>query len=335
MSSEIEAPVKGMSGRKSDIGVHNGIENASSKVDMKRRQTIADIAMKENDSSTGSILTQASESKAVNIEPTKRPSTTSSPFKHHHTPVALGSAASYYFKGAPQTPVQKLVRSEQQKLLLQVSMHVDDQDNTGIVLMNQSYLSSSSSSGGRSSSRDNDTEILNTSVLSDTTELTASNFLTLAATHRTTAEDIRKLIEEQRQPLSAILPNSEEVVTTVSHAAGKSKRRQSMSEGIAIQRPVYENGIAPRRRETMTSIPNPRSASSLVELPAMAAKKQQSQPRERNKVADHQRRLSDSSHGMLPKAMARRRSSIAINPTVDATEQLSIPASEMKNILNL
>lgn len=315
--------------RKSDVGVQNVVEKVSVQADTKRRQTIADITTKEN-VSTGTIAS-ASASESVAIEARQKRSSMSSPFKHHHTPVALGAAASYYFKGVPKTPVQKMIRSEQQKLLLQASMRGEDEDNTGSILANQSYLSSSSSSGGRNSSRE-ETEVLNTSVLSDTTELTASNFLVLAGTHRTTAEDLKKIAEERRKPLSTISTTSS-VEELVVH---KSKRRQSVPEGIVCDKPNEEKNLVPRRRETLATVPPPRAAASPIELPSLVPKIQRSQQRERNKVADYQRRLSDSSFSTnaVPNAASRRRSSIAPTRELDATTELSISSSDMKKLLS-
>ena len=309
--------------RNSDVGVQHNVEKATVKAGAKRRQTIADITIKENTT----II--ASASKRFAIEPTPRRSSTSSPFKHHHAPVALGTAASHYFKGLPQTPVQKMIRSEQQKLLLHASIHPHE-ENTESILANQSYLSSSSSSGGRGSIRD-ETEVLNTSVLSDTTELTASNFLVLAATHRTTAENLKKIAEEWRQPLSTIssISSKEELVVTSAHGV---KRRQSLSEGNTINPPNEEKTAVPRRRETLATVPIPRSASSPLDIPAMVPKVL----RERNKVADYQRRLSDSNFKGSGKSSVTtgRRSSVAPYRDIDGTTELSISNSDMKTLLS-
>ena len=314
--------------RKSDVGIQNAAENVSVKVkaDTKRRQTIADITTKEN--ATGS------KRKSVAIEPTHKRLSVASPFKHHHAPVALGAAASHYFKGLPQTPVQKMIRSEQQKMILQASMQVEEEENTESILTNQSYLSSSSSSGGRNSSRD-EAEVLNSSVLSDTTELTASNFLVLAATHRTTAEDLKRIAEERRQPLSTIQVSGSKEELVAMSAQGV-KRRQSMSVGIVSDNTMEEKKAFPRRRETLATIPQPRSAPSPMEIPVMASKSQRSQPRERNKVADYQRRQSDSSFtsNVAASITSRRRSSIAPNRETDGTTELSISSSDMKKLLS-
>ena len=314
--------------RKSDVGIQNAAENVSVKVkaDTKRRQTIADITTKEN--ATGS------KRKSVAIEPTHKRLSVASPFKHHHAPVALGAAASHYFKGLPQTPVQKMIRSEQQKMILQASMQVEEEENTESILANQSYLSSSSSSGGRNSSRD-EAEVLNSSVLSDTTELTASNFLVLAATHRTTAEDLKRIAEERRQPLSTIQVSGSKEELVAMSAQGV-KRRQSMSVGIVSDNTMEEKKAIPRRRETLATIPQPRSAPSPMEIPVMASKSQRSQPRERNKVADYQRRQSDSSFtsNVAASITSRRRSSIAPTRETDGTTELSISSSDMKKLLS-
>ena len=313
--------------RMSDGGVQKAVGKGTGITDAKRRQTIADITTKENATATAGNVTSVRKS----VAPTQKLTSMSSPFKHHHNPVSLGAAASYYFKGVPQTPVQKLIKSEQQKLLLQASMQVEDEENTAIsTLANQSYLSSSSSSSdGRNSSREDETMGLNASVLSDTTELTASNFLVLAATHRTTAEEWMKAAQVQRQPLSTLTTTTneskEELVATSAHGGKKSKRRQSVSEGIIVEKPMEEKSAGLRRRETMATVPLPRAAASPIEIPAMSSKT-------RNKVADYQPRLFDSSFTSNATAQ-RRRSSVAPHRDSDSTTELSISSSDMKNLL--
>jgi hypothetical protein len=223
------------------------------------------------------------------------PTAKQQPFHHHNTPVSLGSVTSYYFKGAPQTPVQKLVRSEQQKLLLQASMsaHEDEENTTGnITMMNQSYLSSSSSSdGGNNTSRGED--MLNTSVLSDTTELTASHFVILAATHRTTAEkEHRKSIAategESHHSLKAMQPPKE---NEGDEPSSSQRRRQSITEGIVKS---SKDKVA-RRRETLSGFVPSKQTS-------------------RNKLAEFQRRQSEGA------ATVKRRNSktpSAANDTMD------------------
>jgi hypothetical protein len=127
--------------------------------------------------------------------------------KHHHHRTKLGAASSYYFKDLPQTPLQKQASARKklhaslQKVQNDTSVSMvdesftlldDDKDGTGgtgggggggdyngtLQAMETSYLSSTSGSSNSSGG-----DLLNTSVLSDTTELTASNFV-LAASAR-------------------------------------------------------------------------------------------------------------------------------------------------------
>jgi hypothetical protein len=306
--------------RKSDVGVPSSMDYAAPnpKVDPKRRQTIAEMSMKEN--SDKKIKTS--------IEPKNRSSSASSQFKHHSAPVSLGSATSYYFAGAPQTPVQKLVRSEQQKLILNATTQFDEEDDTGNILLNQSYLSSSSSSGGRNDS--GEAEVLNTSVLSDTTELTASNFVVLAATQRTTAEDIRKAIEERRQPLAPLMQNEEQDFALAGH-----KRRQTLTEGMIHPKPSVDSETATRRRESMSILSLPRATLSPADLPNLVqTMKNQRMQRERNKFADFQRRQSDGSFKGVPPAPLRR-SSMTPSTAIDNTNELSISGDAMQTLLNM
>ena len=71
--------------RKSDAGAQNVAENVSVKADTKRRQTIDDIATKENVSTIASGCTV----KSVAIEAIQKRSSMSSPFKHHQLIIPL------------------------------------------------------------------------------------------------------------------------------------------------------------------------------------------------------------------------------------------------------
>ena len=124
--------------------------------------------------------------------------------------VNLGSASSYYFKNTPKTPLQKVV-SEQRKLnssmqsmkdesfALDDLEHDKDLTSTSNVTINAAELSflslgaaSTPSSNSSSSNNSSGIDLLNQSTLSDTTELTASNYI-FATTSRQRLSEVSLL----------------------------------------------------------------------------------------------------------------------------------------------
>lgn len=88
---------------------------------------------------------------------------------------SLGAASSYYFKHVPKTPLEQTV-AEKVKLNRSLQPTLDESFQASPHPQESSYLSSSSSSS--------EGDMLNRSVLSDTTELTASNFVLAAASRQ-------------------------------------------------------------------------------------------------------------------------------------------------------
>lgn len=404
--------------RKSDVGMqmqhHTKTDESVSR--KQRRQTIAEVTRKENPDENSAVPRAAAAGAVVAASASRTTTPSKRQQQQHqqqpnnkHAPLNLGSATSYYFKGAPMTPVQKLVRSEQKKMLLEAStatkrnsIHANEGDekaaddlalnpdcavnvnaeNTGntCISLNQSYLSSSSgsSSGGRntnSSREDGDDIMLNTSVLSDTTELTASNYVALAATQRTTAElelQFKKAtsehapVEQRRQPLGALMQTAQDDDDHGSFERHKSgtrrSRRQTLAPGMLLPKPkdavVAVAQQQQRRRETFAATSAPAARASLGNSTAargalspanlgalVQTMKDQRLQRERSKelhVQEVQQRSRLSIGGDSSSSSSRptgaRRLSIAASTAAseaDNTSEASISVAAMQALLNI
>eukprot|EP00547_Thalassionema_nitzschioides_P013199 CAMPEP_0194260296 /NCGR_PEP_ID=MMETSP0158-20130606/45440_1 /TAXON_ID=33649 /ORGANISM="Thalassionema nitzschioides, Strain L26-B" /LENGTH=1678 /DNA_ID=CAMNT_0039000383 /DNA_START=47 /DNA_END=5080 /DNA_ORIENTATION=- len=141
---------------------------ADENINKKRRQTIGGVAPRNRSS---------------------QPDTLSTPLKKR---ISLGASASYFFSGMSKTPqsVQKSAKKKTEPIESPesgddiLSLQKDTTEN-----LNTSFLSYASTSSEESS------DIMNKSILSDTTELTASNFV-LAATSRQKLADLAKIGKE-------------------------------------------------------------------------------------------------------------------------------------------
>jgi hypothetical protein len=158
--------------RASHIGLlRPTIENvtaASTEKPLRRRQSIAGLS--------------ATHRNGIRVEEKKEtvPSTPSSSRKHAPHRTKLGAASAYYFSGLPKTPLDKAASSRKKlassiqhqensvNMSFDAEGYVQDYDGS-LPAVETSYLSSSSGSSSG--------DALNRSVLSDTTELTASNFV--------------------------------------------------------------------------------------------------------------------------------------------------------------
>jgi hypothetical protein len=157
----------------------------------------------------------------------------------------LGPAvSSYYFQGTPKTPVQKLVN---EKLLLAAVANHQSSAGKGCPIensLNSSYLSSSSSdnSSATTTSTNSGGDYLNTSVLSDTTELTASNFVHLASTQRLSQQQLQTMqAGSNKPPLRAL--------------HGNQRRQTIMAIGANKDRAIEESDIREQRRRRETVAP--------------------------------------------------------------------------------
>jgi hypothetical protein len=166
--------------RQSDQGVlRNSMQNVTGQKDTKRRKTLSGALPKSN--SVEESESQFPQPEEVVISPPRK-----TPSKHR---ISLGAAHAYYFKSTSKTPFQKDTSFQ--------GLNESNDHNTGDVTANVAELSFLSLAGSTgSSSSANDT--LNQSVLSDTTELTASNFI-LASSSRQRLAEFSKLAAERKQ----------------------------------------------------------------------------------------------------------------------------------------
>ena len=180
--------------RKSDQGIMSKFRNmdAENRASSNRRKTIGDVSMKTN--ATPSTSSNMEQENSRQHPPSKTPS------KQGHR-VNLGPASSYYFRHHPKTPIEKAISAKKKLdssgLGLNVSVDksvvkggvndsfdsiLADFDDTGAV--DNSFISSASESSGGTSSSGSGIDLLNQSTLSDTTELTASNYVKIAASRQ-------------------------------------------------------------------------------------------------------------------------------------------------------
>ena len=170
--------------RASHIGVlrpahDNGDEALEKSMRAKRRQSIAiGFASRDNEN-----VAQEKEKAPATPGSTQKRQSLPSHQHHSHQRTKLGAASAYYFAGLPKTPMEKAASARKKLATSMQAKDVnesfdltgksDDYDGT-LPAAETSYLSSSSSSNSGE-------DVLNQSVLSDTTELTASNFVFSAA----------------------------------------------------------------------------------------------------------------------------------------------------------
>ena len=256
--------------RLSDIGVGSRTTKQAPKETEKRRQTISE-GMKENPAAGGSASFRGSDQEPASSSAAKPSSSLNlsrasmTPSKHR---LDLGVASSYYFKNASKTPMEKLVRSEKKKQLLEASLVHQEIDNVNDT-MNTSYLSSSSSSDASSATRNLNSsgeDMLNTSVLSDTTELTASNFVALAATRRLSSSSAAKepraatetaemptaaeQQEKQREPLSSLARPKTDTAEEERFPQGRrNSRRQTLAPGMIPKPPPDETTAGAQQQQ--------------------------------------------------------------------------------------
>ena len=126
----------------------------------KRRQSVQGLNRKE--------FVDVNRRRTLNGEVLQEPSVvppTQTPSKHHK--LHLGAAAtSYYFSGTPKSKLH--------------TKHNETTEEMSVKFRDTSMMSL----GGHSSSSSEESDLLNQSVLSDTTELTASNFILAAASRQ-------------------------------------------------------------------------------------------------------------------------------------------------------
>jgi hypothetical protein len=241
--------------RASHIGLlrptQENVTASSTEKPLQRRQSIAGVfATRHN-----GIL---SEEKKDTV-----PSTPGSSRKHTPHRTNLGAASAYYFSGLPKTPLDKAA-SSRKKLALTMQHHensvsmsfdaegyVEDYDGSPPAV-ETSYLSSSSGSSSG--------DALNQSVLSDTTELTASNFvfatqsrqrLSLASNRR----DSTALKSKDATPTPQAVKTSEDLHEMRPPLAGMegnkpSDRRKTLPPGYMVQQKAISSENPPNRRDS-------------------------------------------------------------------------------------
>jgi hypothetical protein len=183
-------PVVADARRQSDQGVlRTSMQNVTGQRDTKRRKTLSGALPKSSNVEEAEI--QFPQPEEVVISPPRK-----TPSKHR---ISLGAAHAYYFKSTSKTPFQK--DTSFQRLNESIDQHTGDVTANVAEL---SFLSLAGSTGSGSSVNDT----LNQSVLSDTTELTASNFI-LASSSRQRLVEFSKLAAERKQ-------NNEKNVTVTS-----------------------------------------------------------------------------------------------------------------------
>ena len=233
-------PQQAIERRKSD---HGRIASAAiSQKDANRRQTLSGSISATSTENNGSNSRSVSAAEGANVSASRK-----TPLKSR---VSLGAASSYYFKHLPKTPLQQSL-VEQRKLNSSVQ-HQDESftvetaaEGLAVRAVNESFgnetvdaaelsflsmaASSSSSEGG---------DALNRSVLSDTTELTASNYV-LATTSRYRLSELSLLSTAATSAAHKKDQQEQEVnkntssVTSNSREAEKEKSRRSLLEGAS------------------------------------------------------------------------------------------------------
>lgn len=150
------------------------IDEENADVNQTRRQTIG-VGTKSKALMTATTPASHSQSK-------KTPS---------KTRVNLGSASSYYFKHMPKTPLDVSMLSKNQQMI-ETSVNTAREDSDIDISINESFLHDATANYNGSlaaaessfltvnSSSSEESDMLNKSTLSDTTELTASNFVKAA-----------------------------------------------------------------------------------------------------------------------------------------------------------
>ena len=212
----------------------------------RRRQSIGEALSSSKNKENGG-----------NERKTMPPSPSSTQKSRHRT--NLGAPSSYYFSGLPKTPVQKAA-SARKKLSASLQKNDASMDesfdlygktndyNGTLPAMETSYFSSSSSSDGSSPGGD----ALNQSVLSDTTELTASNYVfSTASRQRWSIGASRRNSEKIIPQASKDLQASQETRPPLRTANANIDRRKTLPPGITSRATTTAAQKAPQRRDSL------------------------------------------------------------------------------------
>ena len=234
-------------------------------MDTARRQSDSAVVRDENAAPNLRRQTVGGKVERVSATPSK-----ATPAK-----VDLGHAASHYFRHMPKTPISKALKNE--------SMDVS--------VLEESILDASVLNQSGSSSEGED--LLNQSTLSDTTELTASNFV-LAATSRQRLSEASLMMKDlaaqkgkdlvakapresiggmispgvQRSPPRGLSPTRRQSLGTLSPNTAKpvENRRQSIAGPILSEGPP----LLPKHRRQSVGAPLPQAASRRPSLGSVA-----------------------------------------------------------------
>lgn len=320
----------------------------------KRRQTISEgtLILKDNSAASSSSFlgsTSREPSKEHTAPPaanggtaqatgSSRKSSTPSGQHNHHDRLGLGVASSYYFKGAPKTPMEKMVQSEQKKRLLEKSMEdaTTTMHSNNHHMLNSSYLSSSSSDASSRNLNDSsgEADFLGISMSSDTTELAASSYVTLAGTQRLSIFSM----QEQQDDGNPVVAQQEEPQKQVQQQQTKD-RDESMV-------PLH-NSNKNRRQTIAPMVPKPpadaeqRRRRQSLAVPGLAAAT--TMPKEEREAAEGPLKDYSSIVQSMKDQRSRRNSSgsnysrLSLQPSAQQednnTSECSISAKVMQDLL--
>lgn len=223
--------------RKSDQGLLSKMSNSSIKT---RRQTISVPSAV----SKGSQMKENSSSNNTNAMLLDTPSKT--PSKHRLT---LGSAQAYYFKGVSKTPIDAALSAKKKLNSSRLDESFDADSSFGggalasyngsVAAVDESFMTIASSSSEES-------DMLNKSTLSDTTELTASNFVLAASSRQrlSLSTQTEPFFKPKEAPEQAAVPVKETIADMMVeesrapldtiNASNSSKRRNTLPPGTIV-----------------------------------------------------------------------------------------------------
>lgn len=273
--------------RKSDVGLVVRDENARH----NRRKTISAVpkmlpspvpspAVAAPPPASPHVAASTASSTALSSSSKTLGALSKTPTKHR---VNLGHASSYYFKNAPKTPLQKELAAKHK---LNASMNSMDksfeiQDNTSVLDNNNtSYLSSSTSA-----SEDSSKDLLNQSTLSDTTELSAANFVRDAQSR-----------QQRRFSDSAVMKNSKSDQQVVPEKTVNNNNKSQHGRRNSLPPPVAADASASQTQQQQLQ-PWKEDTSRMLSL--VAGLKSRRMQREQEKVQYHQRRFSDPAPAVM------------------------------------
>ena len=156
------------------------------------------------------------------------------PSKHHQVHLGSAAASAYYFGGTPKTPHSTAKKKHHTPSMTYPSPGVVNEESRLDETADLAAADTSILSAGTSSSEGSD--MLNKSVLSDTTELTASSFV-LQATSR------QRLLELSRSTPSAVAVESQNVASEedlITFTPAQSSKTLGFTDKKEMVKPLYD-----------------------------------------------------------------------------------------------